>query len=176
MKLLLGLLFVGIANAAPITVDDSLLTEDQKSKLKLQETKEIVSTWAGIGKEVGEAVNSSLSAVTDQAERFGKTRVGTFTMALVAWRVVGTDLIGIIAGGIGAAIFTVLLIWYLRRCFYADRRIVEQTGWWIFGNRKYEYIKVEDNFNTEVGTIKVFAGIAIYGIMLVGCCIAAFAG
>jgi muconolactone delta-isomerase len=69
-----------------VAVPASLLTADQKAQMEVAATQAKIQTygkWVGLGKEVGEAVNSSLAAVTDQTARFADTKVGKVTMALV---------------------------------------------------------------------------------------------
>ncbi len=54
--------------------------------------------WIGIGKEVGQAVREGLDAVVDKAEKFGTTRVGTFVMVMIAWKVMAKEVLSIVLG------------------------------------------------------------------------------
>lgn len=141
MKKLLGFLVLAsvlvsnVVLAEKVTVDSSILTTDQKATIETRNKIEAVSGWAGIGKEVGEAVSSSLAAVTTQAEAFGKTEVGIFTMALVAWKVVGKDLLGFLIGIPFLLLSICLFVWSYRRRILGVRILVEDQGW--FKPKKY---------------------------------------
>lgn len=56
-----------------VLVPKSMLTEKQLAEAEKGDLKTNVHEWAGLGREVGEAVNSSLSAITEQANAFAKT-------------------------------------------------------------------------------------------------------
>lgn len=123
-----------------MTVRESDLPPDVLAKLrekqKVENFKENVTTWAGIGKEVGEAVNGALSAVVVQAENFGKTEVGQFTMILVAWKVLGNDAMHI---GWGLIFFTISMSFL----FYSYRKtcVVQsvERAWFPFGKTIVTY-------------------------------------
>ena len=86
-----------------------------------------VSAWAGIGKEVGTAVNEALGAVVDNAEKFGTTKVGTITIYLVIWKIIGQQLLFTIMGAIGWIITLAILIWSYRRTCISRRILVEKS-------------------------------------------------
>ncbi len=102
---------------------------------------EAASSWVGVGKEIGAAVNGGLvglmyslvamgglAAVVDQTDRFGATRVGVFVMAMVAWKVIGSELVDIVFG-IPICLAGVLLwIWSIRRFFFPKRVLVKSDG------------------------------------------------
>jgi hypothetical protein len=106
-----------------VLIEKSELTKSQLSKLKGHEIVQEVSQWAGVGKEVGEAVDAGLGAVVDQADRFGTTKVGTFTLILIAWKIIGRDFTNIVFGSLGWIIFLCIFIWSYRR-MALPRRIV----------------------------------------------------
>src|SRR3990167_10096299 len=75
-----------------VQVPRSSLTAQQEADLKLQEAEtkiEIAGKWVGLGKEVGEAFNGALSALTNQADKASKTNIGQFAMFIVAFKVLG---------------------------------------------------------------------------------------
>ena len=85
-------------NKNDLTVEQQLkITAEQEAKL-LEQRISTYGNWAGVGKEVGIAVSEGLNAVVDVADKFGGTNVGRFTMVLVAWKVVGRDLVRIAIG------------------------------------------------------------------------------
>lgn len=85
----------GAQNDTMVSVPISKLTVQQKAELSSQALSDKVAgvgKYAGVGKEIGEAVNSGLQAVTANASAFADTRVGKFTMFVIAWKVMGNDL------------------------------------------------------------------------------------
>lgn len=55
-----------------------------------------VHSWVGVGKEVGVAINDSMSAINIQANNFAQTPVGKLTAIVVVWKLIGDSLIGIL--------------------------------------------------------------------------------
>lgn len=81
-----------------------------------------MNSYVGIGKEVGEAIRTSLESVADVSNKFSGTPVGKLTIGLVIWKVVGKDVVRII---VGVPIFIFgLYVWFyvLRRCFFGYYR------------------------------------------------------
>ena len=74
------------------------LAQQLRQKQQVSQTLETYGEWAGMGKEIGVAVREGLTAVKDVAVDFSKTEVGHFTMALIAWKVVGEDITGLFVG------------------------------------------------------------------------------
>lgn len=90
--LLLTMILFGFANAA--TIPDSLLTPEQNAYVKAEEmkatmttTQQVTSSWVGVGKEIGEAVNGSMSAITENTNKFANTPVGKYTIFIVSFYV-----------------------------------------------------------------------------------------
>lgn len=109
MKRILAIALVLLATV-PLSADDqqgeevvsvpkSILTKEQAGKLAEYNFAKKVETygkWVGVGHEVGVAVNEGLSAVTTQANSFASTPVGKWTMAVIVFKVVGKDIIGLL--------------------------------------------------------------------------------
>src|SRR3990167_5709437 len=93
--LLVSTLVVPTFGGEKITVDSDDLDSATLKRVLSKKGSEIgdVRSWVGVGKEVGEAVSGALGAVVDKAEHFGKSDVGRFTMLLVAWKLLGKDLL-----------------------------------------------------------------------------------
>jgi len=96
--LLLLLILPIFADGDTVVVPKNLLTDDQKAKLDAQQSAEKVNTtikqvssYVGLGKEIGQAVDGSLSALTNRANEFANTKVGTWTMWIVAYKILGQD-------------------------------------------------------------------------------------
>jgi hypothetical protein len=80
---------------------------------KLPKTPEAVKEWAGIGKEVADALAQTAKALSIEVNEFVKTPVGKMVAFLIIWRLVGDKFWKIIAGTaiwIGAG-------WFLWRNF-----------------------------------------------------------
>ena len=90
--------FAQTQTSEKIIVDTKDLPPGVVEQLKTKQQIERLGKFAGVGKEIGEAVNSSLEAITDNADKFAKTRVGVFTMVLVAYKIIGKDLIQFLIG------------------------------------------------------------------------------
>lgn len=94
-----------------ITVDandlDPATLATLKAKEAEQKMKEKIDTygkWVGIGKEVGVAVDEGLTAVTKHSTAIADTRIGKVTMFIIAYKVIGKDIIRIALG---------LTIWFI---------------------------------------------------------------
>lgn len=126
-----------------ITVNVSDLTSDQLMKIKLTNEAEALKTniqnygsWVGVGKEVGTAVKEGLLAVVDVSDKFGNTKIGTFTMYMVAWKVIGKDLVRIFLGIFSCLVISYILMKGLRRMYTYRIRV---TGSWLLFWQPTEY-------------------------------------
>jgi hypothetical protein len=142
-----------------IVVNKSDLTPDQIAKLKAEAQLELMEkkletygNWVGVGGEIGQAIDEGLNSVVDVAEKFGKTEVGKFTLVLIAWKVVGQDVVRILLGLIFIGMFTWLLIYSFRRTCI-DRRVLiknENPGFMKYPKLR-EYKIVEPLFGDGEG-------------------------
>lgn len=103
-----------------ITVKKSDLPPDILAKIQAQKNIETYGKWAGLGREVGLAINEGLQALTKTADEFSKTDVGRFTMFLIAWKIIGTDALQIVFGTIFFLFGSILFLW----------------SWWINGRTR----------------------------------------
>lgn len=127
-----------------IVVDVSDLTPEQIATLKekerlrtLEEKIEHYGKWVGMGEEIGIAVKEALMAVVDVSEKFGETKVGQFTLAMVAWKVVGQDILRVILGLIFQFVITVMLFKSLRQ-MYPRKYVTKSNGWMFWLPKEYE--------------------------------------
>ena len=105
-------------NSNKVVVDRSILTADQLRQVQTSQTLDQVAQigqYAGLGKEIGEGVNGALSAITDNANKFANTKVGVYTMWLVAYKVVGGRALRFVVGGIMLLLMFPTLVWAFRR-------------------------------------------------------------
>lgn len=115
----LAMLLTAILFALPLPAQDTTmvlvpaytLTPQQRQGANIQSAR----AWVGLGKEVGEAINSSLAAVTEQTSKFAETKVGTLTIALVVWRVMGRDVVGIVLGSLLFICVFPVILWSMRK-------------------------------------------------------------
>lgn len=101
-----------------VTVPKSMLTPEQNAQLEaasLQNRIETYGKWVGLGREVGVAVNDALKSLTSQAVDFSKTKLGGYTMFLVAWKILGKDIIQFIVGILFFLVWVPMWIWSFRR-------------------------------------------------------------
>lgn len=106
--------------------------------------------YSGLGKEIGLAVGNSLSAVNKEVAAFGESKVGKFTMLIVAWKILGEDVKGFTEAVFGIFIgvplliaFNWFLIWFWKRTTTKTRLLISEEG------RKKEY-KYEDTWYTKM--------------------------
>jgi len=124
MKRLIAFLFTLMLLAAPafaqeetVSVPKSQLTEQQKAQFATKTVTQQGHEWIGLGKEIGEAFNSALGAVTTNLDAFSRTRVGNWLMFLLVWKIIGAELMRVIIGTGIFLIGTFLLTWsYYKTC------------------------------------------------------------
>ena len=98
-------------------IPDSMLTEAQRSALsnsnRVKEAKTnvaVISTYAGLGKELGVAINDALSAITEQTNKFANTPLGHLVMFIVIYKVCGKMVVGILFSAVIWVISIILSI------------------------------------------------------------------
>lgn len=123
-----------------ITVKASDLPIDLVKRLEEKEKVEKYGGYVGLGKEIGEAVKGSLSALTDETDKFAKTGVGKFTMFIVAWKVIGLGVIRLMFGIPLFFIGTVIFIWsFWKNCIPGS--ILDEVD--KEGNKSYKAINLD---------------------------------
>ncbi len=129
-----------------VVVEEDDLTPDQLAKIQQKQVEDSIDQriahygkWVGLGKEVGVAVDSSLSAITNQADHFSQTGVGKITIALVIWKVLGDQAVHILAGGVEFLIFLPIWVWSYRK-FCMSHRVLIEKGPGFFGQKKWEVV------------------------------------
>jgi len=104
---------------------------------------ETVGKWAGMGREIGVAAKEGLTAVKDFAVDVSDTNVGRTVLFLIVWKVAGIDFVRIFV----AILLMTVSIWLISRSYFrmiATRTLIEKTGWWIFGTKKYQPREIPD--------------------------------
>lgn len=117
-------------DTSKVMISKSELTPAQLRVAQQASRVDELRPWVGMGKEVGEAVNSSLAAVTEQTSKFADTNVGRFTMFIVAWKVLGEDILGFVWGFAIIFIGVPIVVWSYRKHCYTQilvRQVTDPT-------------------------------------------------
>ena len=144
----MGTVVMSQSTSEKITVNTSDLTADQLAKItaekqlvELEKKYETYGKWVGVGGEIGTAIKEGLSSVVDVADKFGGTQVGKFTMIMIAWKIIGKDILIIVFGVLFATIFTIFIFKYHKNNFTTHRIVVEDNGWKFWLPKKYEIVR-----------------------------------
>lgn len=114
-------------NEETVSIPRSQLTEQQKAQYAQDKTR----SWVGMGKEIGEAVNSSMQAITTQSNNFAQTPVGKLTVLIVIWKVVGDQLLHVVGALLELLIFVPIWIWSYRRTCMTRRNKTGKDTWQV---------------------------------------------
>jgi len=161
MKSLLVLLITafslfGQGDEELVTVKKKYVSAAGVSEATVATKANTVSQYVGLSKEIGMAMREGLSALTDETDKFSKTDAGRFVMFLVAYKVIGVDLIQFVFGGL--LLFVGVIVWiyaFLRHCF--PRTVLKSEK--ILENKTKE--RVYETINTGRGEAQIAYGIAL---------------
>ncbi len=155
MKTCLLFLFAGLmlAQDEMVTVPKKYVSTEGLTHAKTDSITNNISSWAGVGKEIGIATKEGLNAVVDVSEKFGTTNVGHFVMFMVAYKIIGHQILGIVLGIPLWIVGLCLWMWSFRKFFFGYKTVVKKEG----KVKEYEMIPPY-KFNS--GDAKVAAGIA----------------
>jgi len=130
-----------------------------------------VTKWLGWGKEIGTAMNEGLAAVVNQAERFGTTKVGNFVMVMIAWKIIGKDVVGIVLGIPILIAGICIWMWALRRFFLGYRVVVKREGFWKKEYAHQDPYDFKDSEWRAACGFFMFALICVWVGVMLGCVI-----
>ena len=105
------------------TLPASQLTAEQLAEIEAAEWEkkmERYGNWVGVGGEIGDAMREGFEALGE----FSDTDLGRFTMWLIAWKVVGKDVVRILLG----LLFFFLITWLFLKVYrntYAVKRVAK---------------------------------------------------
>ena len=132
-----------VFKTSDLTADQLVKIKTQQKVDELQSKIQTYGKWAGVGGEVGTAVREGLNAVVDVSEKFGNTKVGTFTMYLIAWKVVGVDITRIILGLLFVTIATIFILKALKSL--TTRKVSINGAWYQFWvTKEYQIVEPDD--------------------------------
>lgn len=168
------------APAAPpktYVVSASQLTPGQIAELEAGETLSTVETvgkYAGVGKEIGEGVSGALGALNEEAQKFGDTQVGHFTMAMIAWKIMGDDIVAVSHDMVGYVVgipffflASLALLWsYRRRCL--PHTVLVKRGAGIFAEREYQTMEPSDAGGWNSAEWAIAHGVTFMIVTVVG--------
>ncbi|MFA4942056.1 MAG: hypothetical protein WC564_00240 [Patescibacteria group bacterium] len=85
----------------------------------------------GISREIGIAMNEALTAITKHSEQLAHTNVGMFTLAMVAWKIMGRDFTGLLFG-----IPILFILFYMFRHYWSkngvpflkEKKVADEEG------------------------------------------------
>ena len=78
--------------------------------------------------------------IVDVSDKFGKTDVGKFTLVMIAWKVMGQDVIGIIVGLLFFFVSITVVTVGFNRIIRDKKILIENPGFFSYP-KKYEVIK-----------------------------------
>ena len=87
-----------------------------------------VSQWIGVGQEIGIATREGLNAVVDTAEKFGTTKVGTFVMVMIAWKIMAREVLGVVLGVPILIAGVCVWMWAMKRLWFGYRVLDKKEG------------------------------------------------
>ena len=89
-----------------ITVNKEDLPKDLLEKIELENKVETYGSWIGLGKEIGTAVDSSLSALTENSVKLSETDIGKTAIFIVVWKLLWVDILQLVVGAVLMIIVT----------------------------------------------------------------------
>lgn len=133
------------ANSGKIVVNASDLTPMQLEKIKndaevanLEKKLSTYGEWVGVGGEIGLAISEGLNSVVDVSTKFANTDVGKFTMIMIAYKIMGKDLVRIAFGILIFIIFTVYMFRYYKNSFTTLKISKQSNGIMFWLPKTYE--------------------------------------
>lgn len=133
-KLIIGLIIAMVSfscalaqEAKKVEINVNDLTPEQRAKYAPTNAVQVINNvdtdkWRGFGKEVGTAINETLSSLKENTVSFSQTGLGKLTVALIIWKVAGKDLMKIPIAVVWLIVVIVISLIGLRQvCKLADK-------------------------------------------------------
>jgi hypothetical protein len=151
-----------------VAVPKKYVSSEGLNHIQSEDISAQVGKWTGVGKEVGTAVKDGLDAVVVEAEKFGTTKVGNFVMIMIAWKIMGRDLIGIVFG-IPLLLLGIWLWIYIARRVFFGYKILDR----IEGKIKFYKEHPPMTFNSLDARMVagLSMGVALIAYIIMSCCI-----
>lgn len=104
-------------------------------------TPEKINQWAENGKGIGIAIGSAAKELGLAADAFLKTDAGKITVAMVAWKVMGKDVVRVVGGGIFFLVLASIWVYIYRRTCLVGRVIETPVQLKVLGLEVIRYKK-----------------------------------
>lgn len=134
--LLVATATAGAQDTSRVTVPKSMLTTQQMAQVTATSQLETVGKWVGLGREVGEAVNGSLAAISKQTVDFAQTDVGKLTTKVLVVKLLGPMIVHVLGGVLFLIIALPIVTWMLKNNGI-NHSVLERTD--KDGNKFYRY-------------------------------------
>ena len=126
-----------------------------------------VSQWIGVGQEIGIATREGLNAVVDTAEKFGTTKVGTFVMVMIAWKIMAKEVLGVILGIPLLIAGVSVWFWVMKRLFFGYRVLEKKEGHTKFYTDHPPYKFVSSEARSSAGTASTIV-LLVFVLVMIG--------
>ena len=141
--------FSAVANQAPSQVDVSKLTTEQAAQIQKQvqemqqqptnvsqTVRKETEAWGELGANMGKALIGAAKEVGVAANEFAGTSLGKITVAIVAYKIIGRDILKIASGIATLVVGTWLAVLGHRRYAWDFKYETKPVLWGVF-NRHY---------------------------------------
>ena len=95
------------AQEEQIVIKKSDIPKELLEKIQLEQKMDTYGKWVGLGKEIGEAVDGSLNALSENAVELSETNIGKMAIFLVLWKFLFMDIVQI---GVGICFIIIVTI------------------------------------------------------------------
>ena len=123
------------------------------------------SAWGEMGANMGKALVGAAKEVGVAANEFAQTPLGKVTVAIVAYKIVGQDILAVVFGGTVMVFGLSLALWFLLTNRFYDRKF--ETKPTLFGLVNRHYVtEVKTDSDTFVGKLMGAAVSAAVGLVV----------
>lgn len=154
--------FAGVASQNGAYVDVSKLTPEQVAQINKQvsemqsapanisaSVRQEAEAWGQLGANMGKAMVGAAREVGVASNEFASTGLGKVVVAIVAYKVIGQDLLGIIFGSLILVVGYSLAIWILStRRWSTVKYEYEPVVWGMFKRRRIMSSETADDVVT----------------------------
>jgi hypothetical protein len=128
MKTLIGFFAIALALTAQPAAEEQMVSVP-KSWVRAENQQSLQSPYLGMGKEIGDAVKASLESVVEVSNKFSDTPVGKVTLVILAWKMIGHDLLGVLLGLPLYIAGMVLWVWFMKRMYFGHWiKVYDENG------------------------------------------------
>lgn len=175
MKNIVAILALSIASTAfastSTTVDVSKLTPEQVAQINKQvsdlsaqptnisaNVRKEAEAWGDLGANMGKAMVGAAREVGVASNEFASTSLGKVVVGIVAYKVIGKDILGVIVGSLILVIGYSLAIWILTTRRWSQVNYEYEPVLW--GLVKRSRI-ISHNTESEIVTTKIVSGVLL---------------